>query len=278
MQDAHPTAADLSAISPEVRDSLVVLGGSARLGLVLLCDHASNALPAEYGTLGLEPAELQRHIAYDIGAEGVTRRIAEAIGAPGVLTRYSRLLIDCNRGRDDPTLIMRLSDGTIVPGNRTLTPAEREKRLTLYYEPYHAAVDAVIDRALEAGVAPLLFSVHSFTGSWKGMPRPWHAGILWDRDDRAARPLIERLSRDPTLVVGDNQPYSGRLRGDTMWQHGTMRGLSHVIIEIRQDLIETEAGQTAWAERLSEILMSFLACPVLKPDLTRIRHYGSHTD
>lgn len=262
------TEADFSPITE-------VLPGSHACGIVLLCDHASNALPAAYGQLGLDPQQLQRHIAYDIGAAGVTRRLSKALGAPAVMTRYSRLLIDCNRGLDDPTLIMRLSDGAVVPGNRSLDAAEREKRIALYYEPYHAAVTEMIDSCIAAHAPPLLVSVHSFTQSWKEMPRPWHAGILWDSDDRAARPLLDALSRDATLVIGDNQPYSGRLRGDTMWRHGTLRGLAHAIVEIRQDLIRDESGQAAWAERLTAILQDMLACPNLKPNLMSIRHAGA---
>ncbi len=235
-------------------ESFVILPGRADAGLVLICDHADNAFPPGYGTLGLPSDQLQRHIAYDIGAAAVTRIIADALGLPAVMTRFSRLLIDPNRGADDPTLIMRLSDGAIVPGNRHLDEEERQKRIDRYYTPYHRAIDRVIDACMEAGTPPALFSIHSFTESWKGVPRPWHAGILWDRDQRLARPLIEQLEAEGTLIVGDNQPYSGALEGDCMWQHGTMRGLAHAIIEIRQDLIRDTAGQRAWAQRLIGII------------------------
>ncbi len=123
-----------------------------------------------------------------------------------------------------------------------------------------------------------MISIHSFTDKWKGRARPWHAGILWDRDDRAARPLIEDLQKDASLVVGDNEPYSGRLKGDTMWRHGTMRGIAHAIIEIRQDLIADERGQAEWAERIEKILARMLACPLLQPEIKVIRHYGSHAE
>src|SRR6185503_4844862 len=143
----------------------------ADCGLVVLCDHAGNALPAGYATLGLPTEQLQRHIAYDVGAADVARHVARRFAAPAVMTRYSRLLIDPNRGTDDPTLIMRLSDGAVVPGNRRLDAAEREKRMRLYYRPYHQAIDAVIDRCIASGVAPSLLSIHSFTESWKEHPR-----------------------------------------------------------------------------------------------------------
>ncbi|MGQ0671907.1 MAG: N-formylglutamate amidohydrolase [Hyphomicrobium sp.] len=259
-------------------DAFEIESGSATRGLVLLCDHASNALPNAYGTLGLPPAEFERHIAYDIGAAAVTRRLAGILGVPAVLTRYSRLLIDCNRGRDDPTLIMRISDGAVVPGNRHLDAAERERRLRLYYEPYHRAVDGLIDDCIRSGPPPMLISLHSFTGLWKGQPRPWHAGILWDRDDRAAAPLIAELSAERHLVIGDNEPYTGRLKGDTMWQHGTERGLAHAIVEIRQDLIATEAGVTEWSDRLARIVGKMLACPELRPRLSRVAHHGSYAE
>jgi predicted N-formylglutamate amidohydrolase len=250
-------------IEGALEDSYIVLAGRADAGLVLICDHADNAFPPGYGTLGLPPAQLQRHIAYDIGAAAVTRAIAQATGAPAIMTRYSRLLIDPNRGVDDPTLIMRLSDGAIVPGNRQLDKAEREKRIRLYYEPYHRAIDAVVDRCLAGGVPPALLSIHSFTESWKGVPRPWHAGVLWDKDPRLAKPLIEQLQAESTLIVGDNEPYSGSLEGDCMWQHGTMRGLAHAIVEIRQDLIRDAAGQTSWAQRLIGIIEKLRGRPDL---------------
>ncbi|HVY41823.1 MAG TPA: DUF1244 domain-containing protein [Hyphomicrobiaceae bacterium] len=251
MQKSGNSGKQIEGVSEE---SFVILPGRADAGLVLICDHADNAFPPGYGTLGLPSDQLQRHIAYDIGAAAVTRIIADSLGLPAVMTRFSRLLIDPNRGADDPTLIMRLSDGAIVPGNRHLDKEERQKRIDRYYTPYHRAIDRVIDACMEAGTPPALFSIHSFTESWKGVPRPWHAGILWDRDQRLARPLIEQLEAEGTLIVGDNQPYSGALEGDCMWQHGTMRGLAHAIIEIRQDLIRDTAGQRMWAQRLIGII------------------------
>ncbi len=182
------------------------------------------------------------------------RRLAARLGAPAVLTRYSRLLIDCNRGLDDPTLIMRLSDGAIVPANRHIDAAERERRIARYYTPYHAAIERLIDAALALGVPPLLLSVHSFTDKWRGRPRPWHAGVLWDKDPRLAQRLIAALAQGPGMIVGDNEPYSGSLRGDSMWRHGTERGLPHAIVEIRQDLIAGEEGQQQWGERLAGVL------------------------
>jgi predicted N-formylglutamate amidohydrolase len=223
---------------------------------LVLCDHASNALPPRYGTLGLPSSELDRHIAYDIGAAGVTRALCRRLGCAGLLSRWSRLLIDLNRGLDDPTLVMRLSDGAVIPGNRHVDAAERQRRIDLAYVPYHRAITATIDAHLTVGVTPALVSIHSFTPVWRGVPRPWHVGVLWDGDQRLARPLIERLRADPGLVVGDNEPYSGQFVGDTMWRHGTSRGLAHALIEVRQDLIADACGQEAWAERLAAVLNS----------------------
>lgn len=274
----EPGARPAAAVDALTSESVVRLPGSLAPGVLLLCDHAANALPDTYGTLGLPPGELARHIAYDIGARGVTERLAAALGAPAVLTRVSRLLIDCNRGEDDPTLIMRVSDGAIVPGNRILPAEERAIRIARFYRPYHASVADLVDRALALGVVPVLLSVHSFTPVWRGVPRPWHAAVLWDKDPRLARQLLAALAADPALVVGDNEPYHGALRGDCMWQHGTSRGLPHALIEIRQDLIASEEGQVAWAARLADAMRRILAGPASDPDLKVIRFFGSHTD
>ncbi len=248
-----------------------LVDGDPASGLIILCDHAGNQLPAEYGDLGLPAAALSRHIAYDLGAAAVTRALADALGVPAVLANFSRLLIDPNRGTDDPTLIMRLSDRTIVPANAAISAPERQRRIERFHAPYHAAVDAAIDRALASGRAPALFSVHSFTPVWRGKPRPWHAGILWDADPRLPVPLIAALRADPTLVVGDNEPYSGALANDTLYRHAMRRGLAHALIEIRQDLIGDEAQAQEWAARLAAVLarLNRLA------ELHEIRHHGS---
>jgi predicted N-formylglutamate amidohydrolase len=240
-------------------DSYAILPGRTDAGLVILCDHAGNALPTEYGTLGLPPDQLKRHIAYDIGACEVTRAFAAALDVPAVLTRYSRLLIDPNRGRDDPTQIMRLSDGAVIPGNRHLDDAERERRGRLYYEPYHRAIEAVIDQCLACGTPPAVLSIHSFTESWKAVARPWHVGVLWDEQDvRLAQPLLDHFYAEGDLIVGENEPYPGQYEGDSLWQHGTCRNLANAIIEIRQDLIRDAEGQAQWAGRLARIVGKIL--------------------
>jgi predicted N-formylglutamate amidohydrolase len=216
--------------------------------VLFLCDHASNALPP--GGLGLDAGLLSTHIAHDIGAAAVTRALAKAYGAPALLGTWSRLLIDLNRGPDDPTLVMKLSDGSIIPGNEAADAAEVERRIARFHMPYHAAIDAQLDMI---GPDAVLVSMHSFTPSWKGRPRRWEVGILYDRDRRLAHPLMKRLE-DAGLTVGDNEPYSGALEGDTLWRHGTCRGLPHVLIEIRQDLVGTDEQAQAFALRLKPIL------------------------
>jgi predicted N-formylglutamate amidohydrolase len=251
------------------------IAGDAASGLLILCDHAENVLPETHQRLGLRPEDLHRHIAYDMGAAGVAERLALELGAPAVLSRFSRLLIDPNRGLDDPTLIMQISDGLIVPGNVGLDDAEIASRVDRYYEPYHRAIDRAVEAGIAAGKPPVLVSVHSFTQAWKGVPRPWSIGVLWDKDPRLALPLLAALREIPGIEVGDNQPYSGQLKGDTLYRHGTRRGLAHVLIEIRQDLVMSEEGQTEWARHLAEVLSK-----VLREEraLHAIELHGSYTD
>jgi len=260
------------------RDSLFapfeVIDGDRARGIVLIADHAGRALPDEYGDLGLPASEFDRHIAYDIGVEEVTRTLARELGVPAVMARFSRLLIDPNRGEDDPTLIRQLYDGTVVPANYPMSAEERERRLDRYYRPYHAAVGSVVASVAQAsGSAPFIFSIHSFTPAMQGRARPWHVGVLWDSDDRAVRPLLDMLRRYPDMVVGDNEPYDGALRGDTMYRHAIVNGYAHALIEIRQDLIAAEADAQAWGIQLREILEAINAMP----DMHVVKQYGSRT-
>jgi predicted N-formylglutamate amidohydrolase len=249
------------------------IDGPRDSGVLLICDHASNALPPEYGSLGLGAEAFARHIAYDIGAAGVTRRLAASLKAPAILSTFSRLLIDPNRGADDPTLVMRLSDGALIPGNARIDAAEIGKRRETYWRPYRDAIASEIDAMLAARITPAIVSIHSFTPVWKSAARPWHVSLLWDVDARLARPLIDSLRAERDLVVGDNEPYDGALEGDTMYDLGTKRGLPHVLIELRQDLIADEAGQAAWAEKLARALKPILA----EPDLHRIAMHDTRT-
>lgn len=254
------------------------IDGAATCGWLLVCDHASNALPGECGTLGLPKEQLERHIGYDIGAADLTRKLARLLGAPAILANFSRLVIDTNRGEDDPTLIMCISDGVVVPGNAHVDAEERALRFSRYYAPYHQAIDAAIDEAIAAGRPPALLSIHTFTESWRGEPRPWHAGVLWDRDPRLPLPLLEGLRAEPDLVVDENVPYTGELKGDCLYRHGTQRGLAHALVEIRQDLVRSESGQCEWAERLARIMEPMLNAAEAEASLNAVRHYGSNAD
>jgi predicted N-formylglutamate amidohydrolase len=255
-----------------------LLPGSQGQRLILFCDHARNKLPPSYGDLGLSRESLQRHIAYDIGAEAVTRRLAALTGAGAALAGFSRLLIDPNRGEDDPTLVMRISDGAIVPGNARIDATEISRRVETYWRPYRRACASLIDRARAGGLIPALVGVHSFTPCMRGVVRPWHVGVLWDRDDRLAAPLIEALRAEnlgaKKLVVGDNEPYDGALVGDSMYELSTQRGLPGVLIEIRQDLLATQEKCDAWAELLARVLPPIL----LREDMRREEFFGSRAD
>jgi predicted N-formylglutamate amidohydrolase len=254
------------------------IDGDFGKGLILVCDHGENRIPHAYGTLGVAQEDLNRHIAYDIGAAPVTELLAQLLDVPALITRFSRLLIDPNRGIDDPTLIMQISDGVIVPGNIGLDQAETEARVLRYYAPYHEAIDLAIDRAIAAGKPPVLIAIHSFTQAWKSVPRPWHVAVLWDRDPRLAEPLLSGFRALAGIVVGDNVPYSGQLKGDTLYRHGTQRGLAHALIELRQDLILSEEGQKEWAGSLAEVFRSVLAKGDVAPRLHAMERHGSHTD
>jgi predicted N-formylglutamate amidohydrolase len=220
---------------------------------IVTCDHASNRVPQDVGggDLGLPPEDMARHIAYDVGAAGVARALAEALDAPAIYSDFSRLVIDPNRGEDDPTLLMKVYDGSIIPANRHADAVEVERRLARFHRPYHRGIEALI----ATRQAPVLVAVHSFTPAFKGRPpRPWHVGVLYAGDTRLALPLLARLGAEPDLCVGDNQPYSGHLPGDSLDRHGVQTGLPHVLIEVRNDLIGTEAEQRAWGLRLAPML------------------------
>ena len=223
--------------------------------LLFLCDHASNRVPAEYDGLGLAPPLFETHIAYDIGAAHVTRALAGVYGAAALLGGVSRLVIDLNRGADDPTLVMKLSDGSIIPGNRDADAQDVSARLKRFHAPYHAAIGHQIARI---GPGAILISVHSFTPAWKGVGRPWEVGVLYGRDGRLARPLMKQLAL-AGFSVGDNEPYTGALEGDTLDTHGTKTGHANVLIEIRQDFLADSVKAEKFAPRLKTILDAALA-------------------
>jgi predicted N-formylglutamate amidohydrolase len=252
-----------------------IIQGNFKRGLLLVADHAMRHLPDEYGQLGLPESEFDRHIAYDIGVEGVTRHLAKALDVPAVMARYSRLLIDPNRGEDDPTLVRQIYDGSVIRANYPLSADERARRLANYYWPFRDAVhDCAAKCEAEASAACFIVSVHSFTPAMGSMARPWHIGLLWDKDDRATTRLAKLLSEDADLCVGDNEPYDGALKGDTMHEEGTKPGRAHVLIEIRQDLIASTSGQLEWAQRLAPMLAQINA----DPEMHAFQQFGSRTD
>ncbi|MCB1385211.1 MAG: N-formylglutamate amidohydrolase [Nitratireductor sp.] len=237
------------------------ISGDLSKGLLLLCDHARNTLPAGYGTLGLPQSELQRHIGYDIGAEALTRGLAERLGVPAILTTYSRLLIDPNRGEDDPTLIRQLYDGTIIPGNYPLSAAERTSRRDRFYRPYHDRIAECLGEFAGIGVVPAVLAIHSMTDRWNGQQRPWHFSVLWDSDRRFAGPLMEGLRAIGDLTIGENEPYDGALEGDTLYRHCTLAGLSHALLEVRQDLVREDDQIGEWVTRLAPVIVKVNALP-----------------
>ncbi len=235
-----------------------------RAPLLLVCDHASREFPGGLARLGLTAAAARRHIAWDIGAAELTRALAPLFDAPALLAGYSRLLIDCNRALTDPSSIVAASDGEVIPGNRRLTSIERELRARSFFEPYHAAIGLKLDEQRRRRLVPALVSVHSFTPVMGNEKRPWHVGVLWDRDPRIAVPLLERLRAVGGLMVGDNLPYSGRHPADyTVARHAESARLPHVCLEIRQDEIKSAAGVARWARIIADALGPILAEPAL---------------
>ena len=234
--------------------------GEGRAGRWLVtCDHATNIVPGWVGggDLGIAPADMARHIAWDVGAAGLARALADRLDSPAVLSRFSRLVIDPNRGEDDPTLLMKLYDGTVIPANRHAGPEELGRRLDRLYRPYHDALATLAARRPDT----VICAVHSFTPRLNGRaPRPWQVGVLYShRDARLAKPLIARLGAEPDLCVGDNQPYLGHLDGDAIDRHALGPGRPNVLIELRNDLITTPEAQEAWAARLAPMLAAVLA-------------------
>lgn len=227
-------------------------GGS---DIVLLCEHASNHIPAEYRGLGLEEFELRRHIAWDIGAAGVARLLSGMLDAPAFLSGYSRLLIDVNRPLDAESSIPTRSEATDIPGNIGITPAEKARRAEIMFTPFHKAVAAHLDERLRAGRPTRLVTVHSFTPVYFGEKRPWQVGILYDAARDFGEAILAGLREDGSLNAAANEPYVIARDGDyAVPIHGDDRGIEAVLVEIRQDLIADDAGIREWAGRLAQAL------------------------
>ncbi len=252
-----------SPVQPEI------LNPEARTGLIILCDHASNFVPEGFDNLGLSDDIFTQHVAYDLGAEAVTRKMCELMGGAAVLAPVSRLLIDCNREPDSDTLVPRVSDGIMVPANQDLPASAIEARKRDYYTPFHEACSDLVEAHLDEGIVPLVVGMHSFTPEMGGEKRPWHAGFLWNKDPRLAQALIGLMERETDLVVGDNQPYTGRHLYYTMQRHGADHGLPQTTIEIRQDLLGKASMVDEWAALMADLLDECMD----REDLTQRKYY-----
>jgi predicted N-formylglutamate amidohydrolase len=234
---------------------------AATAKVLLVGDHVSNLIPKALGNLGLEQRVLEQHVAYDIGTRKLLTHLSQHLDAPAVLAGYSRLIVDLNRSLEDLSAFPEQSDGIPIPANQGLSRDDKALRIHALYTPYRVTIDRMLHRFRERGIVPAFIAIHSFTPQMAGVERPWHIGVLWDKDPRIPLPLMKRLrARPENINVGDNEPYSGRHPADyTIDHHAESAGLPHVSIETRQDLINTEAGAERWATILDESLRDILA-------------------
>jgi len=236
--------------------------GSAKV--LLVADHASPYFPASMNQLGLADWVLERHVTWDIGSDLLARHLADLIDAPAILAGYSRLLVDPNRQLDDPTAFIEVSDGIAIPGNHGLSHEQKSLRIQSFFQPYHAAITDRLRKFQSGGTVPALISVHTCTPVFAQVVRRWHIGIMWDKDPRIAKPLMEKLSKMDEICFGDNEPYSGRHTHDfTIDHHAEPAGLPHVGIEVRQDLVGDAEGAAKWARVLAAPLQEILADEML---------------
>lgn len=246
-----------ASVQPFAHEAVAVDNRDGVSPFVIVCDHASNHIPREFGGLGLETSDLTRHIAWDPGALGVAKVMSDCLNAPLVRSRASRLLIDCNRPLDAHDLIVTLSEVTKIPGNDNLSEAQRLERVQLFYEPFHTAIESVIAPRFASGKRPGFIAMHSFNPTYRGVQRPWEIGIIHDEDAQWALGMVERLRSETGYTVGVNEPYSPRDRVyHTLDRHARSRGLPAVMIEIRNDEIHSEKQQTLWGELLSRVAKS----------------------
>lgn len=228
--------------------------------IIICCEHASKRVPKSLENLGLSEEFMQTHIAWDIGAGEVCKQVAHNLDATAIYCNYSRLVVDCNRNLEDATAFIEISDHIIVPGNQSLSADDKQARNDALYAPYHKKLKFELDRHTIADKTPVLIAIHSFTPALnQQQTRPWHIGVLWDKDPRLPEQLLPALNLEKNLIVGDNLPYSGKHFADyTMDHHAEENGYAHVCIEIRQDLLENEEGILEWSERLSRVLGQIL--------------------
>jgi len=255
MAHASRMAAGQESATQAADPVAVVDNPQGRSPILLICEHASNRLPSRYGTLGLAPSDLESHIAWDPGALGVAQELSRLLDAPLIHASVSRLVLDLNREPSAPDSICTLSERTTIPGNLDLDETERAIRVREVYDAFHGAVDAFAEARIAAGQLSAVVSVHSFTPVYRDVPRPWQIGLIFDRDERYARSVAAGLAKDPSLIVGMNEPYSPADRVfHTLDRHAVRRGLLPLMIEIRNDLIRTQDGQASWARRLAPLL------------------------
>ncbi|MFK8016050.1 MAG: N-formylglutamate amidohydrolase [Gammaproteobacteria bacterium] len=246
-------------LGPDDAPAVTVVNAESRAPLVLVCDHASPAVPRALADLGLGDDELSRHIALDIGADAVTRMVAERLGLCAIFCGYSRLVVDVNRYLADPSSFAQVSDGIDIPGNQQLSEHDKGLRVSEIREPYHAAIDTALRARGTDSTSAGVIAIHSFTPHMDGFARPWHVGVLWDQDPRFAKPLLDHFTQHPQMCVGDNQPYSGRHPADyTIDHHGERQGRPCASLEIRQDLLLDNAQQALWARRVADGLEDLL--------------------
>lgn len=245
-------------LGPDDPPPFEVINPESTVPILLVCDHASRAVPGSLTDLGLSRDKFDLHIAYDIGAADVTRRLAHLLNAPAVLAGYSRLVIDCNRAPGDPAMIPAVSDQIAVPGNNDLHVDAVVERLRSLFWPYHGKVAETLTRMRTTDQAPMVFSIHSFTPHLDGVERYWDIGVLWNRDPRLSTPLISSLRTHEALHVGDNEPYSGRDLAYTLDVHGTSAGLANCAVEIRQDNLMDDTSAGRWAGLLADALRPIL--------------------
>lgn len=249
----------MSLLEEDEPAPVIALREESAAPLVFACDHAGHRMPRALGDLGLPAAERERHIAYDIGIWPVARELARALAAPLVAQPYSRLVIDCNRPTHVAASIPEISERTPIPGNRGLSARERQARIDQVFRPYHDQIEAILDARAARGLPTILIAMHSFTPVYMDEARPWRLGLLYSRDDRLARPLLDILNHDTAPYTGDKLPYAVDDETDyTLPVHGERRGLLHVGFEIRQDLIGDRFGQAAWVEWLELVLRRVL--------------------
>jgi predicted N-formylglutamate amidohydrolase len=249
------SATDYKLLATDEPPPVLELGLQGRSNFVIVVDHAAQRIPRRLNDLGLPAAELQRHIAWDIGALEVARQVAAALDAPLVAQNYSRLVIDCNRDPKVPTSIPHMSESTVIPGNLRLSDADIAARRTEIFEPYHQRIRALLDARAAAGRPTILVAQHSMTNVYHGVRREMHAAVLYNRDRRFAGLVLDRLRREAGLNIGDNQPYFVSDETDyTVPRHGEARGLPYVEIELRQDLVGDAAGQAEWGRRIARVL------------------------